>query len=166
MLACVFGLLITAALLVTTTFAWFANSVSAPENYITSSYCTVEAVVDDQGFEIAPIKIGSDDVYSLSAGVKYTFKVTVEGTASGGYIKLYLGDAPTVAYYSANIYSDSYIAENGYSDNNYISFSITFDSDKRLTLKSGWGLHRNTDFKLEDGKDYRFNELTRLFEIQ
>ena len=49
MLACVFGLLVTAVLLVTTTWAWFTTDTGSQDNIISSSYCTVETILDENG---------------------------------------------------------------------------------------------------------------------
>ena len=164
MLACVFGLLVTAVLLVTTTWAWFTTDTGSQANVISSSYCTVEAVLDDSGNPLTPTLDGGDEVYNLSAGVEYTVKITVSGNATGGYCKLSFGEAPETNYFTEVIYSDSYVNRTADpSDINSISFKISVQTDKVLTVKCGWGIHSHENPELIDGGDYVFDEATKSF---
>ena len=146
MLACVFGILIMASLLVTTTWAWFTGSVGSSENSIESAYCTVESVIDENGAEVEFTPLSSGKVYSLSGGVEYTFTMTVEGTASGGYCKLIVGEDGGVHYTQS-------IAPASSETDGKLSFTVTFDNDVTLTVKTGWGIHTKTA-EFTSGRSY------------
>lgn len=163
MLACVFGLLVTAVLLVTTTWAWFTTDTGSQDNIISSSYCTVEAILDNNGNPLTPTLNGEDQVYTLSAGVEYTVKITVSGSASGGYCKLSFGTDPEV-YYTEVVYSDSYVNRTADpSDINYIFFKISVTTEKELTVRTGWGIHSHENPELWHGGTFVFDDVTKSF---
>ncbi len=165
MMACVIGILVTATLLATTTWAWFSGSTGSSSNSIVSSYCTVDAIINDQGEEADFTVVNGNKVYSLSANVDYTVEISVVGTASGGYCKLVLGDDTSATYYTEVVVPvDSHTGISAGDNVGSLSFTVKFTTDKTVTVKSGWGIHTHEDPDFSNGGVYVFNESDRTFD--
>ena len=161
----VISIILVSALLVTTTWAWFTESVTASDNSITSAYCTVDAIVDESGTAVVPTSSSDALTYELSGGVEYTVTVTVSGIGKGGYMKLYYGSDSGEASYTEVVLSDTYVSRTAENDTNSISFTLSLEEAGTVILKSSWGDHGRDDPEIISGGSYTINKDGVLSEI-
>ena len=158
--AMVISIILSSALLVTTTWAWYTESITAPESSISSAYCTVDTVLDEDGAAVVGAKMGYGTAYSLRAGVEYTVTLTVEGTGNGGYAKLYFGPESGTPRFTQVIPSDNSDSRVQVDCSNVITFKITLENDGDIIFKSCWGDHKMSNPDITDGGTYLYKEST------
>lgn len=158
--ATLISIVLISALLVTTTWAWFTESVTTADNSISSAYCSVETVVSRDGIAVVGDVDGSFTSYSLEAGVEYTVTVTVTGSGRGGYLRLFFGSESRDPSYTDITTSDSYIAITPDDDTNVSSFAITLENAGKLIIESRWGNYRFDPADVLSGERYLYKDST------
>ena len=136
----VIGIIICAACLCATTWAWFSVGVSSPSNNIKSAICVVTPSLETEGNSVSPLPDGS---YRLLAGTEYTVTITAAGTAKSAYCKLLVDGEE---YYTQQIHTEE--------PDNKIVFTLTFTSDTILDFDARWGESSREEREIIDGKNY------------
>lgn len=158
--ATLISIVLISALLVTTTWAWFSESVTTSENTITSATCTVDTVVSEGGSALLGTPTADGMKYTLLGGVEYTVVAKVTGTGTGGYLKLCFESDATPAKYSEVILSNSYVEKTPEDDTNTITFTISVESGSDVIIKSYWGNHGIDTPDIYSGEKYLYKEST------
>ena len=164
--ATVISIVLISALLVTTTWAWFTESVSAADNSISSAYVTIDTVVDESGTPILSTASGSTLTYELSSGVEYTVTITVVGTGKGGYVRLYYGTMTNEVGCTEVVLSDTYTGMSVADDINTMSFTISLEEAGTVIIKTAWGDHGRDDAEIVSGGKYIISTEGVLSEMQ
>ena len=133
-------ILLCAAALCSTSWAWFSDSVSSQETIVTAT-CTVTATVQDS--ESVVLLPDGEGNYLLSADVIYTVELVSEGTAQSSYGALTVGGT---RYYTEQISTTA--------PDNTLRFTLSFTSDTVVHIKGYWGTLGREERDLLNGAHY------------
>ncbi len=148
LLPTVLGMILCAACLVGTTYAWFTATQTVPAQTIRAANYTVTMTVKKSKDSASAHVVGN--TYELAAGENCKVRLTASGTATTGYCYVFVDGNP---YYTGYM-------ESGQT----ISFTITNESGEpiSLTVISQWGaghlVQPGDDRLLTDGADYQYAE--------
>ncbi len=126
LLPTVLGIVLCAACLAGTSYAWFTASSTASSQTITTAEYSAEVTVAADGERLPEI----GGVYSLAAGKTYTVTLAATGNASTGYCVVTLGGESfhTVAFPSEAL------------TDGILTLFLVINEDTTLTVTPQWGL--------------------------
>lgn len=122
LLPSVLGMILCAAMLVGTSWAWFVSSVHVPQTITVANFYVTPVIVDEEGTLVERTAEGS---YSLRGNTTYEIALTASSTASGGYCIVRCGEQ---TYYTEQIFRAG-----------VLSFTITPDVDTNCSFVAMWG---------------------------
>ena len=122
LLPSVLGMILCAAMLVGTSWAWFVSSVHVPQTMTVANFYVTPVIVDEEGTLVERTAEGS---YSLRGNTTYQIALTASSTASGGYCIVRCGEQ---TYYTEQIFRAG-----------VLSFTITPDVDTNCSFVAMWG---------------------------
>jgi len=175
-IACVVGVLLCIASLTAVTWAWFADSISSPQNSLASGDYKLEvSIIQTDNSAVVDPDGENGYIFELDSDVQYTVTISASGSVSTGYCKVKLpGGAEAKDFYTTQIFtsaagsnpSDVSLADAVDTTPESITFTITVVSTnptEKVSFESWWGTLStpDADRDFSNGGSYEYDVQTQ-----